>query len=104
VAVKAPGFGDRRKAMLRTSRRPDRRQLIAEELGIKLENVTLATSGARARVVVTTRRHTTIVGGAGGEAIEGRCQELRRRSRTRRPTTTARSSRSGWRSCPAASR
>lgn len=78
VAVKAPGFGDRRKAMLQDIAVITGGQLIAEELGIKLENVTLEHLGRAARVVVD-RDHTTIIGGKGDKkAIEGRCQELRR--------------------------
>ena len=78
VAVKAPGFGDRRKAMLQDIAIVTRGQLIAQELGIRLENVTLEHLGHAARVVVD-REHTTIIGGKGDKAtIEGRCQELRK--------------------------
>jgi chaperonin GroEL len=78
VAVKAPGFGDRRKAMLEDIAIVTGGQLIAKELGIKLENVTLAHLGRAARVVVG-KDETTIVGGRGDKRkIEGRCQELRR--------------------------
>jgi chaperonin GroEL len=78
VAVKAPGFGDRRKAMLEDIAIVTGGQLIAQELGIKLESVTVSQLGGAARVVVG-REQTTIVGGRGDKrAIEGRCQELRR--------------------------
>jgi chaperonin GroEL len=78
VAVKAPGFGDRRKAMLQDIAIVTGGQLIAQELGIRLENVTLEHLGRAARIVVD-REHTTIVGGKGDKrAIEGRCQELRK--------------------------
>jgi chaperonin GroEL len=78
VAVKAPGFGDRRKAMLQDIAIVTGGQLIAQELGIRLENVTVEHLGRAARVVVD-REHTTIVGGKGDKrAIEGRCQELRK--------------------------
>jgi chaperonin GroEL len=78
VAVKAPGFGDRRKAMLQDIAIVTGGQLIAQELGILLENVTEEHLGRAARVVVD-RDHTTIVGGKGDKrAIEGRCQELRK--------------------------
>jgi chaperonin GroEL len=78
VAVKAPGFGDRRKAMLQDIAIVTGGQLIAQELGIKLENVRLDHLGRAARVVVD-REHTTLVGGKGEKrAIEGRCQELRK--------------------------
>ena len=77
VAVKAPGFGDRRKAMLQDIAVVTGGQLVAQELGIRLENVTIEHLGRAARIVVD-REHTTIIGGKGGEqAIEGRCQELR---------------------------
>jgi chaperonin GroEL len=78
VAVKAPGFGDRRKAMLQDIAVVTGAQLIAPELGIKLENVTVEHLGRAGRVVVD-REHTTIVGGKGDKrAIDGRCQELRK--------------------------
>ena len=77
AAVKAPGFGDRRKAMLQDIAVVTGGQLVAQELGIKLEHVTLEQLGRAARVVVD-REHTTIIGGKGDKrAIEGRCQELR---------------------------
>jgi chaperonin GroEL len=78
VAVKAPGFGDRRKAMLQDIAIVTGGQLIAQELGIRLENVTLEHLGRASRVVVD-REHTTIVGGKGDKtAIAARCQELRK--------------------------
>ena len=77
VAVKAPGFGDRRKAMLQDIGILTGGRLIAEELGVRLENVTLADMG-RAKRVVVDKDNTTIVGGAGThDAIQARCQELR---------------------------
>jgi chaperonin GroEL len=78
VAVKAPGFGDRRKAMLQDIAIVTGGQLVAQELGIRLENVTLDHLGRAARIVVD-REHTTIIGGKGEKtAIDGRCQELRK--------------------------
>ena len=78
IAVKAPGFGDRRKAMLEDIATVTGGQLIAKELGIKLENVTLAHLGRATRVAVG-RDDTTIIGGKGDKRkIDGRCQELRR--------------------------
>ena len=78
VAVKAPGFGDRRKAMLEDIGILTGGRVIAEELGIRLENVGVADMGKAKRVVVD-KDTTTIVGGAGThDAIVGRCQELRR--------------------------
>jgi chaperonin GroEL len=78
AAVKAPGFGDRRKAMLEDMATLCGGQMISEELGLKLENVTLADLG-RAKKVVVTKDDTTIIEGAGERtAIEARCKELRR--------------------------
>ena len=78
VAVKAPGFGDRRKATLRDIAILTGGQLIAEELGLKLEKITLADLG-RAKRVVVDRENTTIIGGAGSkQAIDGRCAEIRK--------------------------
>jgi chaperonin GroEL len=78
AAVKAPGFGDRRKAMLQDLAILTGGQLIAEELGIRLENVGLDHLGKAKRVVID-KDNTTVVGGAGEKsAIEGRCRELRK--------------------------
>ena len=78
AAVKAPGFGDRRKAMLEDIAIVTGGRVIAEELGIALVKLTVEDLG-RARRVVVTREHTTIIGGAGSAtAVEGRCRELRR--------------------------
>jgi len=77
AAVKAPGFGDRRKAMLQDMAILTGGQVIAEELGLKLENVTLQDLG-RARKVVVDKENTTIVEGGGAKKdIEGRCNEIR---------------------------
>ncbi len=78
IAVKAPGFGDRRKAMLQDIAIVTGGQLIAEELGLRLEKVTVNHLGRASRVVVD-KDHTTIIGGKGDRrAIDGRCQELRK--------------------------
>jgi chaperonin GroEL len=78
AAVKAPGFGDRRKAMMQDIAILTGGELIAEELGIKLENIQLAKLGKAKRAVID-KDTTTIVGGAGARAaIEGRVRELRR--------------------------
>ena len=78
VAVKAPGFGDRRKAMLQDIAILTGGQVIAEEVGLKLENTTLDLLG-RARKVVITKDETTIVEGDGtAEAIAGRVEQIRR--------------------------
>ncbi|MGO4785405.1 chaperonin GroEL [Cryobacterium sp. W22_MBD10_FK3] len=77
VAVKAPGFGDRRKAQLQDIAILTGGQVISEEVGLKLENVTLDLLG-NARKVVITKDETTIVEGAGdAEAIAGRVQQIR---------------------------
>ncbi|MBE1563779.1 chaperonin GroEL [Nonomuraea africana] len=77
VAVKAPGFGDRRKAMLGDIATLTGGQVIAEEVGLKLESATLDLLG-RARKVVVTKDETTIVDGAGdAEQIAGRVNEIR---------------------------
>jgi chaperonin GroEL len=77
AAVKAPGFGDRRKAMLEDIAVLTKGQLISEELGIKLENVTLAMLGTAKRVLIE-KENTTIVEGAGKKAdITARCNQIR---------------------------
>ncbi len=77
-AVKAPGFGARRKAMLEDIAAVTGGQVVSHDLGIKLENVTLEMLGKAARVVVD-KDSTTIVGGKGGKAaIAGRAEQLRR--------------------------
>ena len=105
AAVKAPGFGDRRKAMLEDIAILTGGQVISEDLGIKLENVTLDMLGTAKKVRID-KENTTIIDGAGKKKdIAGPHRaDQARRSRRRPPTTTARSCRSGWRSSPAASR
>ncbi|HXV24055.1 MAG TPA: chaperonin GroEL, partial [Alphaproteobacteria bacterium] len=77
AAVKAPGFGDRRKAMLEDIATLTRGQVISEDLGIKLENVTLDMLG-KAKKVTITKEETTIVDGAGKKAdIQGRVAQIR---------------------------
>jgi chaperonin GroEL len=77
VAVKAPGFGDRRKAMLEDIAILSDGKMIAEELGIKLENVTIKDLG-RAKRVIIDKDNTTIVEGAGKKSgIEGRISQIR---------------------------
>jgi chaperonin GroEL len=77
AAVKAPGFGDRRKAMLEDIAILTGGQVISEDLGIKLENVTIDMLG-RAKRVLITKEETTIVDGAGEKAaIEGRCGQIK---------------------------
>ncbi len=77
VAVKAPGFGDRRKAMLQDMAVLTGGQVISEEVGLKLENVTLDLLG-RAKRVIVTKDETTIVEGAGERAdVDGRINQIK---------------------------
>jgi chaperonin GroEL len=77
AAVKAPGFGDRRKAMLEDIALLTGGQVISEDLGIKLENVTMDMLGT-AKKVMMTKEETTIVEGAGKKSdIQGRCNQIR---------------------------
>lgn len=76
-AVKAPGFGDRRKSMLEDIAIVTGGQLISEDLGIKLENVNINMLGTAKRVVIT-KEDTTIIHGAGSKTdIEARCNQIR---------------------------
>lgn len=77
AAVKAPGFGDRRKAMLEDLAILTGGQLISEDLGIKLEGVNINMLGSAKRVLIT-KEDTTLINGAGAKAdIEGRCNQIR---------------------------
>lgn len=77
AAVKAPGFGDRRKAMLEDMAILTKSQLISEDLGMKLENVTPAMLGTAKKVRIT-KDDTTLIDGAGDKAdIEARCNQIR---------------------------
>jgi chaperonin GroEL len=77
AAVKAPGFGDRRKAMLEDIAILTGGQVISEDLGIKLENVTLDMLGRAKRVRVEKENTTIIDGGGKKEDIQGRCTQIR---------------------------
>jgi len=77
AAVKAPGFGDRRKAMLEDLAVLTSGQVVSEDLGIKLENVTMDMLGSAKKVIIT-KEETTVVEGAGKKKeIEGRCHQIR---------------------------
>ena len=77
AAVKAPGFGDRRKAMIEDIAILTKSEVVSEDLGIKLENVTINMLGTAKRVIIT-KEDTTIVEGAGDkEDIKGRCNQIR---------------------------
>ena len=78
AAVKAPGFGDRRKEMLQDIAILTGGQLIAEELGLKIENLTIAELGQAKRVLIDKDKTTLVQGGGSKPAIEGRCAELRK--------------------------
>jgi chaperonin GroEL len=75
--VKAPGFGDRRKAMLEDMAILTGGRLIAEELGLKLENVTLKDLGRVKKVVIDKDTTTLIQGGGAKKDIEARCNQIR---------------------------
>jgi chaperonin GroEL len=78
AAAKAPGFGDRRKAMLEDLAVLTGGQMICEEVGVKLEKATIEMLGSAKRVVITNE-NTTVVGGAGKkEEIQGRCNQIRK--------------------------
>ena len=104
VAVKAPGFGDRRKRMLEDIAILTGGEVITEEMGLKLENTDVTQLG-RARKVVVTKDNTTIIDGAGDSRRRSRVASSRSRARSRppTPTSTVRSSRSVSPSWPAAS-
>jgi chaperonin GroEL (HSP60 family) len=100
AAVKAPGFGDRRKAMLEDIAVLTAGMMIAKDLGINLENVTLQMLG-KAKRVRLEKENITIIDGAGSKKdIEARIARLRRRLRRPPPTMTRKSCRSvspSWR-------
>jgi chaperonin GroEL len=78
AAVKAPGFGDRRKDMLQDIAILTGGQVIAEELGMKMESLGLKELGHAKRVVIDKDKTTIIEGGGAKSAIQGRCSELRK--------------------------
>jgi chaperonin GroEL len=82
AAIKAPGFGERRKAMLEDIAILTGGQAITEDLGMKLENVDVSMLGTSSRIIIT-KDHTTIVGGGGDKkAIAGRLDQLRAQVKT----------------------
>ena len=103
AAVKAPGFGDRRKAMLEDIAVMTGGQLISEDLGIKLENVTLDMLGRAKKVSISKETRPSSTAPARRRTSKGVSTRSRRRSRRPPPTTTRRSCRNAWPSCPAAS-
>jgi chaperonin GroEL len=77
AAIKAPGFGDRRKAMLQDMAVLTGGQVISEEVGLKLENVTLDLLGTAKRVVITKDNTTIVDGGGTSEDIDGRINQIK---------------------------
>jgi chaperonin GroEL len=77
AAVKAPGFGDRRKAMLEDIAILTGGRMISEDLGIKLENITISDLGTAKRVTIDKDNTTIVDGGGNREALEGRVKQIR---------------------------
>ena len=104
AAVKAPGFGDRRKAMLEDIAILTGGTAVSEDLGIKLENVTLEMLG-RAKRVRIEKENTTIIDGAGSkDDIEGRVSQIKAQIEETSSDYDREKLRSAWPSSPAASR
>jgi chaperonin GroEL (HSP60 family) len=95
AAVKAPGFGDRRKAMLEDIAVLTNGQVISEDTGLKLDNTKLEMLGTARRITIT-KDNTTIVAEGNEAAVKARCEQIRRRSTKPTPPTTRRSCRSVW--------
>ncbi len=77
VAVKAPGFGDRRKAMLQDMATLTGAQVISEDVGLKLENVTLDLLGTAKRIIVTKDNTTIVDGGGDSDDVKGRINQIK---------------------------
>ena len=77
AAVKAPGFGDRRKALLQDIAVLTGGQVVSEELGVKLENISIDDLGTAKRITVNKDNTTIVEGGGNREALEGRVKQLR---------------------------
>jgi chaperonin GroEL len=103
AAVKAPGFGDRRKAMLEDIATLTGGKAITEDLGVRLENVKLEDLG-RAKKVIIDKDNTTIVGGAGKPSERVVSSNCGRRLKTQPRITTKKSTRNAWSSSSAVSR
>src|SRR3546814_14454276 len=84
AAVKAPGFGDRRKAMLEDIAILTGGQMISEDLGIKLETVTLNMLGSAKRIAIDKENTTIVDGACETDQIKGRVEQIRARSEARR--------------------
>jgi chaperonin GroEL len=77
VAVKAPGFGDRRKAMLQDMAVLTGAQVVSEDVGLKLDNVTLDLLGTAKRIIVTKDNTTIVDGGGSGDDVKGRINQIK---------------------------
>jgi chaperonin GroEL len=78
AAVKAPGFGDRRKEILGDIAILTGGNVLAEELGLKIENLQLSELGTAKRIIIDREKTTIVEGGGSKKAIEGRCEEIRK--------------------------
>ena len=103
-AVKAPGFGDRRKEMLQDIALLTGGKAVTEDLGLKLEKLTLGELG-RAKTITVTKDDTTVIAGGGQQERDRRAGQTAAGADRRLPprTTIAKSCTSGWPSSPAAS-
>ncbi len=98
AAVKAPGFGDRRKAMLEDIAILTGGKMLSEDLGSKLENAQVADLG-RAKKIIIDKDNTTVIDGAGDrKSLEGRVKQIRAQVEETTSDYDAKSSRSAWRS------
>ncbi len=81
AAVKAPGFGDRRKAMLEDIATMTGGQVISEDMGVKLESITVDDLGQAAKITIDKDNTTVVDGGGEGSAIEGRVKLIRNQTK-----------------------
>ena len=102
-AVKAPGFGDRRKAMLQDMAVLTGGQVVSAEVGLKLDSVGLEVLGTARRITVDKDNTTIVDGGGDSSDVEDRIRQIKAEIEAPTPTGTARSCRSGWPSSPAVS-
>jgi chaperonin GroEL len=95
-AVKAPGFGDRRKAMLEDIAILTNGTMISEDLGIELETVTLDMLGSAKRISITKEECTVVSGGGKKKDIQGRCSQIRAQIEETSSDYVKKSCRNGW--------
>ena len=103
AAVKAPGFGDRRKAMLQDMAVLTGGQVISEEVGLKLENATLDLLGSARHVIITKDTTTIVDGGGDADDIKGRINQIKAEVENTDSDWDREKLRSAWPSCPVAS-